>query len=325
MKKVVKTIGVFVVLILVVMTLPILFTFVYRGIDSLGQKSVRLTESGTPVPRAYASSDTDEVEEEPVKVVKTYKDLEFDSTYYPYYGMLNKRYRDLYKQIYFEVTNLDSVIKPNIEISRYDLPQVVEAVIYDHPELFYLSNRYSFKYNGRDIVYEITVKFNSLVNDYDANKERFETELNGIIQMANQYSTDYEKEKAVHDYLYEVLTYDSNASYSQSAYSALVNHNSVCAGYSKAFQLVMTRLGIPTYYVIGDSFGDHAWNLIRINDTYYNVDVTWDNTTYSKYAYFNISDSEIGTDHSRRGMAIYLPEADTSMFSTSSILYRTAF
>ena len=324
MKKVVSTIGVFIALILFVITLPVFFTFVYQTVDSIGKNPVRVTESGTHVTRAFVSDDSKEVEEKQNTTIKSYKDLEFDSTYYPYYGMLNKRYRDLYKQIYFEVSNLDSIIKPNVEITRYDLPAVVEAVLYDHPELFYLSNKYSFKYNGRDVVYEITIKFNSLVTDYQTNKAKFDAELDSIVSMANQYSTDYEKEKAVHDYFYEVLSYDSNSSYNQSAYSALVNHQSVCAGYAKAFQLVMTRLGIPTYYVIGDSYGDHAWNLIRIDDTYYNVDVTWDNTTYSKYAYFNISDKEIGKDHSRRGMAIYLPKAKENMHS-STILYRTAY
>ena len=43
------------------------------------------------------------------------------------------------------------------------------------------------------------------------------------------------------------------AKYNQTAYSALVNGSTVCAGYSKAFQLLMTKLGIPTYYVVGIS------------------------------------------------------------------------
>lgn len=302
MKKVFYWISVFCVLI----SLPLLFITIYKRLDDL-----RVREGGTQVTRVF-TADYGYDEEQP-KEIKTYKDLEFDSTYYPYYGMLNKRYHDLYKQIYYEVSNLNSVVKPKVAISRYDLSQVVEAVIYDHPELFYLSNRYSFKYNASDMVYEITIKFNSLVKDYEANKLAFDNEVNNIITIANMYETDYEKEKYVHDYLYDNVTYDSTSSYNQSAYSALVNGSSVCAGYSKAFQLIMTKLGIPTYYVTGDSYGDHAWNLTRIDGVYYNVDVTWDDTSYTNYTYFNISDSDISINHSRRGMAIYLPEANYSM------------
>ena len=304
MKKIFYWISVFCVLI----SLPLLFITIYKRLDDL-----RIHEGGTQVTRVFTADYGYVEEEEQPKEIRSYKDLEFDSTYYPYYGMLNKRYHDLYKQIYYEVSNLNSVIKPKVSISRYDLPQVVEAVIYDHPELFYLSNRYSFKYNASDMVYEITVKFNSLVKDYDANKLAFDNEINNIVTMANMYSTDYEKEKYVHDYLYDNVVYDSKSSYNQSAYSALVNGSSVCAGYSKAFQLIMTRLGIPTYYVTGDSYGDHAWNLVRIDGVYYNVDVTWDDTSYSNYTYFNISDEDISVNHSRRGMAIYLPEANYSM------------
>lgn len=302
MKKIFYWISVFCVLI----SLPLLFLTIYKRLDDL-----RVSEGGTQVTRAFAADYSSS--EEVTKEIKTYKDLEFDPTYYPYYGMLNKRYHDLYKQIYYEVSNLDSVIKPKVSISRYDLPQVVEAVIYDHPELFYLSNRYSFKYNASDMVYEITIKFNSLVKDYEANKLAFDNEVNNIVNIANMYSTDYEKEKYVHDYLYDNVSYDSKSSYNQSAYSALVNGSSVCAGYSKAFQLIMTRLGIPTYYVTGDSYGEHAWNLVRIDGVYYNVDVTWDDTNYSNYLYFNISDSDISVNHSRRGMAVYLPDANYSM------------
>lgn len=316
MKKYLYWIFVFCALI----SLPFIFTSVYKKLDD-----VRLASSGTRVSRVFMSEDYGDVSSANTKEIKTYKDLEFDSTYYPYYGMLNKRYHDLYKQIYFEVSSLNSVIKPNVSISRYDLPQVVEAVIYDHPELFYLSNRYSFKYNASDMVYEITIKFNSLVSDYESNKLKFDSEINNIINMANEYGTDYEKEKFVHDYLYDTVSYDSNSSYNQSAFSALVNKSSVCAGYSKAFQLIMTRLGIPTYYVTGDSYGDHAWNIIRIDGVYYNVDVTWDDTGYGSYTYFNISDEDISINHTRRGMAIYLPDATTSMFRDDSILYRVAF
>ena len=80
----------------------------------------------------------------------------------------------------------------------------------------------------------------------------------------------------MHDTLAERITYDLSAEMSQSAYSALVNGRTVCAGYARAFQYIMQRLGIPCYYCTGYAGESHAWNIVGMEDGYYNVDVTWD-------------------------------------------------
>ena len=62
----------------------------------------------------------------------------------------------------------------------------------------------------------------------------------------------------------------------QSAYSALVQGRSVCAGYARAFQYICQRLGIPAYYCAGSSGEDHAWNIVKLGDGFYNVDRKYD-------------------------------------------------
>ena len=104
-----------------------------------------------------------------------------------------------------------------------------------------------------------------------------------------------------------------NAPMNQSAYSALVNGRTVCAGYARAFQYLMQRLGIPCYYCTGYAGEDHAWNIIKLGEDYYNVDVTWDDTDTPTYDYFNKSDREFGTSHMRTGLAVYLPACGSGM------------
>ena len=77
----------------------------------------------------------------------------------------------------------------------------------------------------------------------------------------------------------------------RSAKSALVNRTAVCEGFSNSTQLAMRCSGIPCIYVRGtttDGRG-HAWNMIRINGTWYHYDATWN----SNGAYINLSDDEI--------------------------------
>ena len=75
----------------------------------------------------------------------------------------------------------------------------------------------------------------------------------------------------------------------------------------------MMELGVPCYYCTGRANGgNHAWNVILINDSYYNVDVSWDdsvgtaNNTYT-YVYYNITDDVSEETHSRTGLSVYLP------------------
>lgn len=97
----------------------------------------------------------------------------------------------------------------------------------------------------------------------------------------------------------------------QSAYSALVQGRSVCAGYARAYQYLMQQLGIPCYYCTGYAGENHAWNIVRLDGVYYNVDVTWDDTEPATYDYFNKSDRQYASTHMRTGLSVYLPACVT--------------
>ena len=234
----------------------------------------------------------------------------FDSEIYPYYYILNEDGKALYKQIYANSINKKSSFTPIIDINKDDVAQVVECVMYDHPELFYLDNKYSFKYDPKGTCLEIGLSYNNLVDNYVYNKEIFEYNIDSIVEKANLYKSDYQKEKYVHDTLVDMFNYDNYADNNQTAYSAIVNHSSVCAGYSKAFQYIMQKLNIPCYYVTGYSNGDHAWNIVKLGDYYYNVDLTWDNTGNNRYSYFNKNDSDFSNTHQRSNLSSYLVNCD---------------
>ena len=199
----------------------------------------------------------------------------FDTNYYPYYAMLNKDEKEVYKQVYANIIEVKTKIVPIKKISTNSLTTIIESVYNDHPELFFVDNSYSYKYTKDDRCAQIILKYNSTVNNLDSSINTFNDKVNYIISKANSYSSNYEKEKYVHDYLINNVSYNENASLNQTAYSALVNGQTVCAGYARAFQYIMTKLGIPTYYCVGYSQNqNHAWNIIRLDDGYYNVDVT---------------------------------------------------
>ena len=234
-------------------------------------------------------------------------DGEIDTTYYPYYGFLSSNNKELYKQIYVNVLNMKTVFVPWVEVSVDDAKSVMEAVYNDHPEFFWLNTSYSYKYTKSGRCVQLILQFNQTTKYMNKSRQKFNASTNKIINGASNLSSDYAKEKYVHDEIIKLASYDKNSVMNQSAYSALVNGSTVCAGYARAFQYIMIKLGIPTYYCTGKSGGDHAWNIVKLDDGYYNVDFTWDDNTRISYKYFNRTDSEFASTHTRSGDSLKLP------------------
>lgn len=107
-------------------------------------------------------------------------------------------------------------------------------------------------------------------------------------------TTAFEQEKKAHDIVCANIEY-VDGTFDQSAYSAIIEGESVCAGYSKMFSILMNGAGIDTVCVTGSN---HAWNKVNLNGTWYNVDTTWDDSDeYIGYSFFNKSDSTIYSGH----------------------------
>lgn len=234
-------------------------------------------------------------------------DLAFDPEIYPYYAMLDSNGQALYKQIYANACDLVSSFAPCADVKADAVQYVFEAVFGDHPELFYVQTAYTVKYTGDKKVVEIDLSYYTIANDLENARAMFDAAATAIEEGARQFPDDYSREKYVHDALIETVTYDAGAPMDQSAYSALVQGRSVCAGYARAFQYICQRLGIPAYYCAGSSGEDHAWNIVKLGDGFYNVDVTWDDSESPSYDYFNRTDGDYAGTHVRKSLSIYLP------------------
>lgn len=129
---------------------------------------------------------------------------------------------------------------------------------------------YKFTYgSGRIALYIADKKMDDMVKD-----------LEGL--------SDFEKVKAVHDYL--VLQCEYTGGFA-SIYDALFNGKTICVGYAGTFFRMMSKLNIPVQYVCGY---DHAWNLVQLDGDWYNIDVTWDDAGGNNvsYEYFLKTDKE---------------------------------
>ena len=231
----------------------------------------------------------------------------FDTTYYPYYGYLSDDAKAMYQQIYANALELETSFVPTVELTVNEVVNVINAVYHDHPELFWMESGYTYKYTEDNICVHVTLNFNETAGHIEEAKAQFESRANEIIAGASILADDYEKEKYVYQALIDCVEYDETAELHQSPYSALVYGKSVCAGYARAFQYIMLELGVPTYYCTGETQG-HAWNIIKLDGGYYNVDVSRADTKSSPERYFNRTDEDLRGTHKRSGYSTILPK-----------------
>ena len=237
----------------------------------------------------------------------TGEEYTFDTEYYPYYGYLSDDAKNMYKQIYANALEVEASFVPVVEITVSEMENVINAVYHDHPELFWMESGYTYKHTEDNICKHVILNFNETADQIEDAKVQFESQANKIIDGASSLVGDYEKEKYVYQALIDCVEYDENAELHQSPYSALVYGKSVCAGYARAFQYIMLELGVPTYYCTGETQG-HAWNIIKLDGGYYNVDVSWADTKSSPEGYFNRTDEDLKGTHKRSGYSTILPK-----------------
>ena len=188
--------------------------------------------------------------------------------FYFYRNLLSGTYKQAYDQIYAALHNGVQTINMSVSVKSADIANIVYSVYYDHPELFWVDSSLTYYMNGSGIVTSLTVNFNGTANELQNAQYYFEKTIAPLINLAASLPEDVEKVKLVHDYLTNTIQYVSGSQYNQSAYSAIVNGKTVCAGYAHAFQYCMQRLGIPAAYIVGYAGEAHAWQSARSGVSY---------------------------------------------------------
>lgn len=251
----------------------------------------------------------------------TGEDFEYKEIMYPYYYMLGETEQKLYRQIHANMNDVNTSFAPvEKAVTAGQLKNAFTAVVNDHPEIFWINTEYQYQYVPSGQIYEIDLSFNYTTKNLEQAKVDFDAAAMDIIYGSRGLIKKYDLEVYVHNALLDKAMYDRNAPINQSAYSALVNKRTVCAGYARAYQYVLQQLEIPCYYCTGFAGENHAWNIVMIEDGFYNVDTTWDDTDPNTYDYFNCSDADYAPTHVRTDMAVNLPPCNANKYRALEVV-----
>ena len=253
-------------------------------------------------------------------VVRTYETLNVHETNNEYTKGNNyisfKRTTDFTPENKEELINvlytiLDNGMTSFIFNCDYDCTEDAHDITKDNT--LSIINNYVHPYNSYNLFNIRVTEYNTVYVDIDKNYTDYEisainNKMNIIIkEIIKDGMSDYEKIKAFHDYIINNTTYDSVEAEliennettnltSHKAYNVLINGKGVCGGYTDSMAIFLNYLGINNFKI---STAKHVWNVIRTNEGWKHIDVTWDDPVSKPgidkliHDYFMISSDEI--------------------------------
>lgn len=238
------------------------------------------------------------------------------------YNQLSAAEKKAYERFERAFNSYSSTVDSNGIDRNVDVMKVLQIALSDNPQVIYFNKtqiRISTSLFGGKQIHLIGAVFSSQARTIQKQLETAVTKAIEEIELLNPLS-NYDKLICIYEYLQDNVTYDSKEleacsrlgrsanPMSHNAYGALVNKKGVCDGISSAFSLLAQRMGFECSMVSGKAtfrtsgFSEHAWNVIKIGDSFYHIDATWDvnhkeQTGEYSYEYFCVSDDSINRDH----------------------------
>lgn len=196
--------------------------------------------------------------------------------------------------------------------------------ISENPIFYFLSNGFlsrsktstttETKSNGEIVNKTEVTTYSFILVGYDnfatfESRDQINRKIAGLFndtKAINDLETRPEKIQGINNYLKEKLEYAYKADgtpedsyWAHSILGLLLNNKGVCECYSKSFKLLMDYYSLETISVYGKTFktGEaHAWNYVKLDDAWYGMDVTWNDSTKSDL-YYLCNKSKMDEDH----------------------------
>ena len=244
----------------------------------------------------------------PENMVTKYASLDYDA-----------RMQDAYDSVVSTIMNFEPSAHMPLTISETDYVKVLETVRCEQLMLFYLKDRTLGDFDNFTHSYTIDFTYKFTVDEVNDMLKETELAAQDIISQLDDNMSDYEKLKFLHDYLVLNVESSVDGEYVDSIYGALIEKKALCEGYAKAFSYLCNLCGIENMIVTGYTGVDHMWNMVKLNGSWYHIDIGWDQPSEALkaqypdlilYQYFLVDDAVIQNNRSINNYLCAPPDAE---------------
>ena len=248
--------------------------------------------------------------------VKTgYENLELGKTSEPDYDGLMEAWKKSWDNYEKEV-----------DVSAYNIPgsdvgAFIQALKEKYPIYFYVKS-FSQEQDSSGIVQTIKNTYIDTISRTKNTMAKYDAAVTNALAGIDKNWTDVEKVLYINDYIALNTEFDdTKGSMCSYSYGALVDGKADRYGYSYAFQELAQQCGIETGVVYSSSL-KHTWNMVKIGDSYYNIDVTWNDSESDvagrvMHKYFLKSDEYFKSEEGKHNSNDWL--IDVIGFSTEAL------
>lgn len=285
---------------IVALLCSIIVLFVIINIDSITNKIAKALEKNPTVILLENNSYRKQDDFIYVQNTKDFLPLSYQDIINIFYTITNNgeenftfycpsEYTDCIKDISYISNDPEILTNINNYVHPYHSFSNIQTIISESGEI---NININYLYTEKEIM-EINQKVNDI---YDA--------------VIRPNMTDYEKIKAIHDYIIDHVKYDverntnKNSSYlSYKAYGPLIQGHATCSGYTDAMAIFLEKMGIKNFKIatelMQEDISGHVWNALYLDNTWLHLDLTWDDPVsedgkdYLQHKYFLISTEEL--------------------------------
>ena len=212
---------------------------------------------------------------------------------YFYYSRLSKNAQKLYDLLLAAIQNHEKMVTVEGDPCG-EITKIRSAILYDHPELFWLKN---IAASGQNVF----LYYGATAEEKETLQKRMDEVIPSYLEGIDDTMSAYDVAIRVHAKVISTVDYDTIAlnkekkeggpnqnkiDYLRTICGVFIDKKAVCEGYARTVQYLLQKCGIECAEAVGfirkengERSVAHAWNILKIDGDYYYLDTTWDDSS----------------------------------------------
>ncbi len=239
---------------------------------------------------------------------------------YSYYSMSDIQ-KYAYDTLYKGIITFEEEIEfsSDSKVSINDLYYVYQTMLNDQTDLFYINNTIQYYANtSTKNVVKVLIEYTISRQEAEKKLKAADAAADSIIAEINDSMSEYDIVKLFHDRVITATDYSLTSADGSNIYGTLVGKSALCQGYAKTFTYLCNKAGIQSLLVTGEADSEpHMWNMVKVDGSWYHIDLTWDDANraqdaeFIRYDYLNVPDSVINRSRTIYSQEYSYPKASS--------------